>query len=380
MLAEKIIFNILAFSLFIYILLKMFKKNDTSYLSLLIFQAVGIGINLIEILKWEQLGIVWKVFLYAFAIILPIVSILVEKKGVSFLEFKNVLIARVCILLRRNKLAKKMLTNITNKYENSYIAHKLLAEVYEKEGGMRKAIDEYVQTIDIRKNDYQSYYKIGELLKDLEQKEESITILNNLINKKPEYIDARIVLSEILYEKEEFKDAIGILSGGIQYNELDYRIYYNLGMAYARINDFENSKSSYEKAIDLNNKLYMAYYNLGQIALLYDEKDKAEKYFSESLNIDYLKAKSLFQLSRINLIDKQNQNATELINQALEEDDKIIEDIDKEPLFVSIRREINTIGETKSKGQLDGISENEELVIKHLEQTYEIIRRMGMQK
>ena len=40
MLVEKIIFNIIAFSLFVYILFKMIKKNDTSYLSLLLLQAV----------------------------------------------------------------------------------------------------------------------------------------------------------------------------------------------------------------------------------------------------------------------------------------------------------------------------------------------------
>ena len=39
-----------------------------------------------------------------------------------------------------------------------------------KEGGMRKAIDEYVTAIDIKKNDYNSYYKISELLRDLGKK------------------------------------------------------------------------------------------------------------------------------------------------------------------------------------------------------------------
>jgi len=29
----------------------------------------------------------------------------------------------------------------------------MLANLYEKEGGMRKAIDEYVQVLDIKKND-----------------------------------------------------------------------------------------------------------------------------------------------------------------------------------------------------------------------------------
>ena len=47
------------------------------------------------------------------------------------------------------------------------MGHKMLAEVYQKEGGMRRAIDEYVTAIDIKKNDYKSYFKIAQLLKDL---------------------------------------------------------------------------------------------------------------------------------------------------------------------------------------------------------------------
>lgn len=57
--------------------------------------------------------------------------------------------------------------NLINKYPESYNGHRLLAQNYEKEGGMRKAIDEYVKAIDINKKDYDSYYKISELLVNL---------------------------------------------------------------------------------------------------------------------------------------------------------------------------------------------------------------------
>ena len=49
----------------------------------------------------------------------------------------------------------------------------MLAEIYEKEGGMRKAIDEYVQAIDLDKQDYDSYYKVAELLNGLDKKDEA---------------------------------------------------------------------------------------------------------------------------------------------------------------------------------------------------------------
>ena len=45
---EKIIFNLFAFTLFILIFIKFIRKNDTSYVYLLITQFVGIAINFIE--------------------------------------------------------------------------------------------------------------------------------------------------------------------------------------------------------------------------------------------------------------------------------------------------------------------------------------------
>lgn len=48
---EKILFNVIAFSLFINIfLLKLVKKNDTTYLYIIIIEAIGIAINFISIL------------------------------------------------------------------------------------------------------------------------------------------------------------------------------------------------------------------------------------------------------------------------------------------------------------------------------------------
>ena len=44
---EKIIFNLFAFTLFILIFIKFIRKNDTTYVYLLITQFVGIAINFI---------------------------------------------------------------------------------------------------------------------------------------------------------------------------------------------------------------------------------------------------------------------------------------------------------------------------------------------
>lgn len=245
---------------------------------------------------------------------------------------------------------------------------------------MRKAIDEYVQAIDIRKNDYDSYYKIGELLNQLGKKEEAITILTNLANKKPEYVNAKLLLGEVFYDKAEFKEAVNILLSALTYNEKDARIYSCLAINYVKLNDFMNSKINYEKVIELNQKSYISYYNLGQISLLYNELERAEKFFMLSANIDCLAAKSFFQLSRIQLIKKNNEDALNFINQAIHIDFAIMKRIDREPLFISIRKNIEIPKEGFQKEEKFHITRNEALTIEHLEKTYEIIERMGVQK
>ena len=95
----------------------------------------------------------------------------------------------------------------------------MLAEIYVKEGGRRKAIDEYVKTIDIKKNDYDSYYEIAFLLNELDKKDESIQMLTTLVNKKPEYYKASILLGGLLCEKEIFKEAISIYENALKYDQ-----------------------------------------------------------------------------------------------------------------------------------------------------------------
>jgi len=78
----------------------------------------------------------------------------------------------------------------------------MLAHIYEKEGGMRKAIDEYVQVLDIRKNDHESYYRISVLLNDLGKKEEAIEMLRILLKNRPQKYEATEMLRRNILRKE----------------------------------------------------------------------------------------------------------------------------------------------------------------------------------
>ena len=169
MFAEQLIFTILAFVLFVYMFIKMIKENDSNYIGMLVLEAIGIALNFIEVVNKTEFGIVLTIIKYVLGIILPVVVIILDRKGIPLIQIVNALKAKIYLKARDNKKAKEQLIALVTKYPQNYIGHKMLAEIYELEGGMRKAIDEYVQAIDINKKDYDSYYKIAELLNNLQK-------------------------------------------------------------------------------------------------------------------------------------------------------------------------------------------------------------------
>lgn len=119
---------------------------------------------------------------------------MLEAKGINVSEILRILMAQNYLWLNNPKKAKRILIDLVSKYKDSYLGHKLLARIYEQEGGMRKAIDEYVQVLDIKKNDTNSYYKISVLLKDLGRNNEAVEMLRTLLKTKPDMYEASKLL------------------------------------------------------------------------------------------------------------------------------------------------------------------------------------------
>lgn len=196
---EKILFSLVALLLFLYIFVfKLIRKNDTTYLVILGIQAIGILLNFIKIIFNIFTGMVSKFIIYFLCLIFPIAVLVLEGKGINFSELIYVSVSKILLLTGKRKKAKEILMKLVSKYDKSYMGHKMLAEIYEKEGGMRKAIDEYVKVLDVRGNDYKSYFKISKLLKDLKKDKEAIEMLTILVKKKPELYEANKMLRRLI--------------------------------------------------------------------------------------------------------------------------------------------------------------------------------------
>ena len=338
---EKVIFNLLAFAIFIIVFGRFIKKNDTSYVYILGLEFIGIVLNFIELLFNMQLNIFLKIIMYILAIIIPGIMLLIEyKKKVDFPEIFHIILAKIALKSGNTQQAKKYLFQLIQKYPESYVGHKTLAEVYEKEENYSVAVDEYIRASEINNKDLKINYTIAKLLNKEERTEEAITVLQDLLKKKPEYYEATDLLGEILYTQDGYKEAINVYMNSLRFNPGNYDLYYNLGMAYTMVNDFQRAKEFYQKAAQINSLLYNAKLSIGQIALIAGDLDEAESYFKESLKGEDVESGSYYYLAQIAILKGDKEKATNYMNIAVELDPKIYQKAQKETVFTPIKSAI----------------------------------------
>ena len=363
MLIEKIVFNLIAFFLFLIIFFKIIRKNDTNYIALLILQALGITISFIEISLGIDASLLFKTIRYGLSIFLPVVIIIIEFRGVNFSEILSIIVAKFWFAIGDTKTAKAILVKLITKYPNSNMGHQLLGKIYEYEGGMRRAIDEYVAAVDIKKKDYDSYYKIANLLNELGKKEEAIEMLQKLVKNKPDYYEGSCLLGELLCDQERFKEAANVYEAALRFRPEDFELYYNLGIVYTRLNEFAIAKQMYERAAQINHRLYGAHYNLGQLALIQKELETAQTCFEKSV-YDDLEAMSYYQLAKVYALKGEKDRAITFINKAIELEPKLLKIAIKERAFKDIKEHITVSVKMEAEESIQENVEEEEKVVK----------------
>ena len=382
MLIEQLIFIIIAFVLFVYMFYQLIKKNDTKYVPILAIQALGIAIDFVKLyFSEENIGTVTRIIIFTLSIIFPILVIILEKVNSNISEIIDSFIARVYLFFGNTKAAKNKLIKLVTEHPESYIGHKLLGQIYEKEGGQRKAVDEYIQAIDINKQDYDTYYKVANLLTDLDKKNEAAQMLTDLLSKKPDYTEATVALGDILIEQENYKEAVNIYIEALKYSPTSYDLNYNLGIVYTMLNDFQNAKMYYEKAAELNSIVYNTKYSLAEIAMIYKELEEAEQYFLQVVDDEELGADAYLELAKISLIKNDKEQAIKYANVAIQESPKrIVEKIQKDTTFAIIISKLSIPFNLEIEGEEEKTSKLTKKEIKakeHLEQMVEITKKIG---
>lgn len=374
---EKLIFNVLAFTLFILIFIRLIRKNDTSYLYLLGIQFIGIVINFIELSIGKSFGTIGKTIMYSLSIIIPIFIILLEQYNViRFSEIVNILLASIYILLGKKDKAEQYLLQLLKKYPNSIKGHMILAKLYSTMEKYEFALEEYEKAYDQDNKNWGLLLKIGELNNMIGRKEIAIKTLNRLLKEKPDFYEATMLLGNILYEAGSYKEAIQVYSAALRYRPIDYYLYYNLGMAYTMINDFQKAKDAYEHAAQINSLLYHAKYTLGQLNILYGELDEAEKYFMECIDAEEVEAGAYYYLARISMIRGDVEKAKNYANIAIEKQPMLFDKMSEENIFLPI---IDRVNKPTNRIRIENtkLSKKELQIDEHLDNTCKLVGKLN---
>jgi len=375
MLIEIIIFGIVATILFAYVFAKMIVRNNYNYVIVLVLQFIGIAVGLLPLLLETSLGSVHRIIMYGFAIVLPIVIEVLERKHIYVSLFIYEALVKMWMKAGNTEQAKQFLLQLIEKNQHLTIAHKYLAQIYEQEGKLESATEEYIRAVETQKDDFESYYKIAYLLEKTDKVNEATSMLTTLLKKKPDYYEAIDLLGNILYEQEKFKEAQSVYLDALKYFPADYELYYNLGMVCTRLNDFQRAKEYYEKAAQINSLLYNAKYDLGQIALLVGELEEAEQYFMQSLQGEEVEAGSYYYLAQINMLKGETEKALLYMNLAVAIEPELYEKMLKNTVFIPIRNKVERPDKTpKHRKQM---TLKEKLAKEHLENTYLLVGNMN---
>ncbi|MFX1390257.1 MAG: tetratricopeptide repeat protein [Promethearchaeota archaeon] len=144
-------------------------------------------------------------------------------------------------------------------------------------------------------NDIANLIQKAKLLKDQENFEKALEILNELYEKFPESEDIKKNLIDTLFlyggylnddYTLEYEKAKSIFERIINLSSKNYRAHYNLGIAYFNLKDLKNSKKCFNKALRIKPDYKYCFYNLGLIYESLKKYEKALKYYELALEID----------------------------------------------------------------------------------------------
>lgn len=370
---ERVIFYIFALIIFIMLFGRIIKRRDSIYVYLLAANAIGLLLRIIEMNNDMELSFALTILCYTISIIVPFIIIALEYRNIFLPEMYTIIRAKFLLKLGQNEAARKLLIKYIEKHSDSYFAHKLLAQIYEREGKYDSAIDEYVIVVDLNKKDYDSYYKIAFLLNQTEKSEEAKKMLEELLEKKPEYYQASDLLGSILYDQELFKEAVGVYLQALKYNPDKYELYYGLGMSYTRLNDFQAAKEYYDKAARLNSLLFHAKVNAAQIMLIEGELEEAEERLIECLEDKDSEPDAYFYLAIISMLKGEKDRAVGYVNIAIELDEKMYKRVCKQEIFKPIMDEVRA---NKTQRHKYHMNIQELKTRKHLDDTIALIQSL----
>lgn len=336
-----ILFSIVGIILFYLNLKKVLGRKDLINVISLIINMFGVLILPTYTVIFDQTPLWVIIVTIIFGILFPALIAIVEyASSLAFSEFIIISMYNLNKMLGKNREAKDIIKRYLEKNKKSYILHKKMGEIYEAEGGIRKAINEYVKVLEIDETDYDTFFKLTTLMQEINKKEEVIDLLKKLIKVKPDFEKAYLMLCDNLIFLGQTKEALKYYLEGEKNITENYEYYYNIAYNLVLLNEYSKARTYLEKAYALNVRGYAVLLNLGQILMIFKEYKEAKKYLEKATKCKEISDVAYYQLAKIHIVNEEVEEAIEALNNSLEINPEMLDKINDNELFKDIKEKI----------------------------------------
>lgn len=180
-----------------------------------------------------------------------------------------------------------------------------LANAYDEVEEFDKAIEFYNKALEIDKNCALIYNNRGYTYYQKKDYEKALKDYDKalLLNPKLQLaIDNRVNLVTELEQLGDYDELVK--NSNLQNN--DYKYYFNLGMAEARLGKYDEAEAAYKKSIELNPDFAPVYLFFGILEHGRDNFDKAEEYYSKSIEVDKNMVDAYFNRAQLAFASETN--------------------------------------------------------------------------
>ena len=172
-------------------------------------------------------------------------------------------------------------------------------------GHIKKAIDIFEKSIKIYPQEPDLYINLSNIYKSIGNLNYAENLIKKSLSLNPNSNIALNNLTGILIIKKLFLEAKKYALLAINYDQNNSNNYYNLGLIYSNLDQFQDSILSFKKAIKNDPSNYGANLNLGAMLLKLSHFEEAKKYIEISLSLKTNSYEAYFNLGQIALFTKK---------------------------------------------------------------------------
>jgi arylsulfatase A-like enzyme/Tfp pilus assembly protein PilF len=214
------------------------------------------------------------------------------------LNYYNVLLARFYSRSGNLEKAERLCKEILEQDAINTHAHVILGQLYYKKGIAEQAIASFQEAMKLEPLNEQIRMEYAELLlaagriRDVKETIEKI-LGNDVLMNAPESIDIKTRIGVVLLQMKEYDRVIALCNTILSSSKKSPQVYNQLGTAYFKKGDFQESLKAYKTALELDPKNALTLSLMGNfyLTLFQAKKDKdyhkwAVDYYSRAIDAD----------------------------------------------------------------------------------------------